>query len=328
MGSIEINKTADESYLNLLPNIDISPIFIMGDHRSGTTLLYKLLVATQCFNFVKAYHVIKYEEILSNYLNQTENKVIKELEQLLRSLNINNRVIDNVEATPDLPEEYGFILKNRGYELYLNSDNLFLFIELCKKIQFISNLDRPLLVKNPWCFPHFIYVKKVSPKSKFIFIHRHPIHVINSKLKATRSILAAKNPYIALLSQMYTQIFKKPVQRFFYQALYSSYFNLGLRRVIQQSVQSTTYFLQNVDSLPNTDYVSVKYEDICHHPKATIFSILQFLGLQSKADLAYETLIEPRSLNLLPEVQRKYKHICQELKPYLSYHGYDTEGDV
>src|SRR4051812_45814322 len=117
--STHVNPVPDESYLKLLQPVDFEPIFIMGDHRSGTTLLYKALVATRCFNFVSAYHVIKYDEILLNYVNKTEERVRQEFEEFLKSLGMKDRVIDNVEVTPDLPEEYGFILKNAGYEPYL-----------------------------------------------------------------------------------------------------------------------------------------------------------------------------------------------------------------
>jgi hypothetical protein len=324
MKSSSINHNPDEPYLNLLQKVDFSPIFIMGDHRSGTTLLYKTLVATEAFNFVKAYHVIKYDEILFNYVNQTENQARQELEELLNSLEMKDRVIDNVEVTPNLPEEYGFILKNAGYESLLNSDNLTLFTQLCRKIQFVSNHDRPLLLKNPWCFPHFMYIKSVFPKAKYIFIHRHPIHVINSKLKAVRSILSTKNAYILLLSQQYRRLFENPAQGFVYRLLYSKYFDMGLRQVTQKTFQSTAYFLQNVNSLPTADYVSVKYEDLCDEPEVTIHKILGFLGLNPRATLAYDTLIEPRPIKLLPEVQRKYEQIRQKLQPYFVYHGYDA----
>lgn len=322
--SIAINHVLDKSYLDLLQPVDFEPIFIMGDHRSGTTLLYKTLVATECFNYVRAYHIIKYDELLSNYVNHIENQVRQKLEELFKSLSISDRVFDQVAVTPDLPEEYGFILKNAGYESHLTPDNLPLFTELCRKIQFISNSEKPLLLKNPWCFPHFAYIKSVFPKAKYIFIHRHPIHVINSKLKATRSILADWNAYTALLSTQYTQIFENAVQRFVYRLLYSTYFDLGLRRVTQQAVESTTYFLDNVDSLPIADYVSVRYEDLCNEPEATILKILGFLGMKPRGTLAYDTLIEPRPTKLLPEVQRKYEQIHQKLQPYFAYHGYDT----
>jgi hypothetical protein len=281
-------------------------------------------VATQCFNFVSAYHIIKYDEILSNHINQTEDRVRQELDKLFQSLGISDRVFDRVAVSPNLPEEYGFILNNAGYESHLNSDNLSHFTQLCRKIQFASDPNRPLLLKNPWCFPHFMYVKSAFPEAKFIFIHRHPIHVINSKLKAVRTALSNWNAYTAQISERYTKIFNNPVQRFIYRLLYSTYFDLGLHRVIQQSVQSTTYFLENVDSLPNTDYVSVRYEDLCNEPEAIIHKIVGFLGLEPKVTLAYDTLIEPRPTKLLAEVQGKYEQIRQKLQPYFAYHGYDT----
>jgi len=78
---------------------------------------------------------------------------------------------------------------------------------------------------------------------------------MNSKLKAVRYMLLAKRAYTNLISKQYRDIFSNPIKRLFYWLLYSKYFNLGLRRVTQKSVASTTYFLQNIESLPKADYV-------------------------------------------------------------------------
>jgi hypothetical protein len=52
MNSQHINTSniLDRQHQNLLENVNFSPIFIMGDHRSGTTLLHQTLVGTECFN--------------------------------------------------------------------------------------------------------------------------------------------------------------------------------------------------------------------------------------------------------------------------------------
>ncbi len=325
MQSTNNNLVTDQPYLDSLSKIDFSPVFIMGDHRSGTTLLYKTLVGTGCFNFVRAYHIIKYDEILSNHINQTEDRAIQELEELFKSLGISDRTIDTVMATPNLPEEYGFILKNVAEgESFITPENLPVFQQLCRKIQFISEPDQPLLLKNPWDFPQFMYVKSVVPKAKFIFIHRHPIHVINSKLKAARTLLSDWNEYTALIAKYYAEIFKNPLQRNLFQLLYSKYFNLGLRRVTKQSIESTTYFLENVESLPEQDYLCLRYEDLCQAPEATINYILGFLDLEARSTLEYQKLISPRVIKLLPEVQRQYEQIHQKLQAYFAYHGYDS----
>ena len=325
MQSVKAYPIVDRPYLDLLSQVNYSPIFILGDHRSGTTLLYKTLVETGCFNFVRAYHIIKYDEIMSNHLDRTEERAIEELKELFASLDIGDRTIDKVMATPNLPEEYGFILKNvAGDETCITPQNLPIFQQLCRKIQFVSAPDKPLLLKNPWDLPQFMYVKSVIPNAKFIFIHRHPIHVINSKLKAARVLLSGWNEYTALIARWYRQIFENPVQRNLFQLLYSKYFNLGLRRVTKQSIESTTYFLENVESLPEQDYLCVRYEDLCQAPEATINQILGFLDLEAKSTLEYQKLISPRAIDLLPEVQRQYKSIGQKLQAYFAYHGYDS----
>lgn len=324
MQTINNNLVADTPYLDSLAKVEFNPIFIMGEHRSGTTLLYKTLVATECFNFLKAYHIIKYDEILSNHINQTENQAIEELEQLFKNLGISDRIIDKVMATPDLPEEYGFILKNvAGDELRITPNNAPIFQQLCRKIQFASDPDKPLLLKNPWDMPQFIYLKSIVPGAKFIFIHRHPIHVINSKLKAARSLFSSWNPYTALIAQFYSQIFKNPLKRLIYQLMYTKYFDLGLRRITKTTVESATYFLENIESLPEKDRLCVNYEDLCKAPEVTIQKILEFLGLEARVNLEYEKLITPRPIELLPEVQRQREQIRNQLQAYFTNRGYD-----
>jgi len=314
----------DEPYLPLIQDVHFDPIFILGDHRSGTTLLYKLLTATESFNFVSAYHVIGYDEILFNYVNRREGNARQALDELFTSLGLRDRIIDGVAVTPDLPEEYGFILPNAGYRPQLNPSNLPGFIELCKKVQFVSASDRPLLLKNPWDLLNFMYVKAALPEARFIFIHRHPIQVINSQLRATRSLLSTRNAYVALIARWYARLFQKPAQLFAMRLLFSSHFDLGLRIAVRHVVRATTYFLQHVGSLSEVDYVSVKYEDLCEDPEAVVVRILDFLGLKPMAWPAYDTFIKPRAVRLLPEVARKRRSILQRLEPYCVYHGYDA----
>ena len=318
------SHTRDEPYLRLLQDINFLPIFILGDHRSGTTLLYKLLTATQCFNFVTAYHVIRYDEILFNYVNRRENDARQALDELFRSLGLRDRIIDGVAVTPDLPEEYGFILPNAGYRPQLGPSNLPGFIELCKKVQFVSASDRPLLLKNPWDLLNFMYVKAAFPDARFIFIHRHPVHVINSQLHATRSLLSTRNAYVALIARWYAQLFQRPAQLFAMRLLFSSHLDLGLRITVRHVVRTTSYFLQHVGSLSEKDCVSIRYEDLCEDPKTNVGKILEFLGLEPRAFLAYDTFIEPRPFHLLPEVARKRHSILRRLEPYCIYHGYDA----
>ena len=319
------NKTVtsvDQKYLNLLEKVKFKPIFILGSHRSGTTLLYKTLIATQCFNFVSAYHVIKYQELLFNHLENRENKAHQELQELFNSLEINDRVIDRVQVTPNLPEEYGFILKNNDYEFKINADNLNYFQQICQKIQFISEPEKLLLLKNPWDFANFMYIKQVFPEAKFIFIHRHPVHVINSKLKAVESLFSNYSPYSALLSKQYVKNFNNIVQSS--QRQHHNREERRLRNATSNHIQETSYFLENIDNLSNDDYLSIRYEDICSNPEENILRLLQFLNLETQQKLDYHSLIAPRKVNLLPQVEQAYNQICQQFKTYCDYHNYSS----
>ncbi len=312
----------DRQYLKDLSVWQSDPIFIMGVHRSGTTLLYKLLVATNCFNYVKAYHIIRYNEILSNFFNHNEDQAYSNLSAQFRELGIDSRVIDEVKATPDLPEEYGFILSNAGYPFYLHPRSVDLFSEICKKIQTVSSPEKTLLLKNPWCFPHFVYIKTVFPRSRFIFIHRNPIYVINSRLKAWRSFFDQENVYLSLLSLYYRQIMSNPMKHTIARLINSNFLNLGLRRALGEMSRSTHYFLSNIESVPKQDYLSLRYEDLCREPEVNLVHILNFLGTEPSISLSEIIDIKPRSPRLLPEVEHHQDLIRDQLEPYFSYWHY------
>ena len=325
MQSKDRSVTPDNQYLDTLKNVEIDPIFILGDQRSGTTLLYKTLADTGCFNVVRAYHIIKYDEILFNHFNKIEEQAIQALAARFQALGISDRKIDRVAATPNLPEEYGFILKNvAGDELSITPHNLPVFRQLCRKIQVSSDPNKRLLLKNPWDFFQFLYVKQLVPSAKFIFIHRNPIHVISSRIKTSRSLVYDWNEYTALIAPIYAEIFSNPIKRSLIRILSSKYLGISLRRSIQTSIEATTYFMQNVDKLPRQDYLSIKYEDLCQAPEHTIQQIMTFLNIEDYLTLDYAQIIKPRSLNLLPEVQKRAMQIQQKSKEYFDRHSYSA----
>jgi hypothetical protein len=92
-----------------LAGIPVEPIFIHGLHRSGTTLLCSLMQATQRFNVVTTYHVLRFRQILARHLAGETEWAKAELAVQFRAVGVLDRVIDGVRVTPDMPEEYGFV---------------------------------------------------------------------------------------------------------------------------------------------------------------------------------------------------------------------------
>ncbi len=320
------NPEPDTPWLNLIEDTQFDPIFILGDHRSGTTLLYQLLSRAQCFNYVSFYHIIHFQEILKQYyLNETP-LARRRLKTKLSSSDLTDRIFDRVKVTPDLPEEYGYILWEKAPFWYLprlnprNQDNL---VRLAQKVQYTSESQKPLLLKNPWDYPNFSFLKSAFPQAKFIFIHRNPISVINSKIKAMRSALHRKNPYTALLAPGYSRLFDHPFQLSLARLIFSKRLKLGLRLLTGYSDYAARYYKKQIQKLSTDDFIAINYEKLCQTPARVIGKILDFFQLSSSARISFEHLVNPRPLRLLPEIEESLTEIRQQLQPVLSLHGYD-----
>lgn len=324
------HPAADSRYLAQLANVPFRPVFIVGDHRSGTTLLHRLLAETGCFNFVSAYHVIRYPEILSNHVEGKEEEARRQVMNDFLALGVKDRIIDNVPVTPELPVEYGFILSaETGMRRpRITQKTLPIFLELCRKIQVISDPAKPLLLKNPWDVLNFAEIKARFPDARFVFIHRHPFFILTSQLRAIRSMLASKNHFAAMIAPWYAQLFDQPVRLFAARLLDSPPFRIWERLLGIHAVRVAEYFLSNIGALPRTDYVSLKYEDLCRRPDETMDGILRFAGVSPPRPVSYRDLIEPRPPKVLDEIRRLYLRIRPKLQPYLSFHGYEAEPSV
>lgn len=313
----------DAAYLSSLRDVHFRPIFILGDHRSGTTLFYKMLAASGNFNYVDFYHVTRYDEILYNHHHGREDEARTEVEEEIELAGLRDRGFDHIEVSPELPEEYGYLLKENPPFWYLprvTPRTLPNMVELCRKVQAVSPPDRPLLLKNPWDFPNFVYLKRTFPNARFLFIHRHPLAVHNSKLKAMRSALARKNRYTAWLARGYDRLFHRPLQLLFARLLFFS--RLSVNLLLRYAMIATDYFLENAPRLPDDHYLSVRYEDLCQRPDTVMTTVFDALGLQPARHVEYASMVQPRPLNLLPDVARKREQIQRCLEPYLTRLGY------
>ena len=234
-----------------------------------------------------------------------------------------NREIDRLEITPEFPEEYGFILANKTRNAKINDENLQQFIELCTKIQFISDQNKPILMKNPFDFSNFLYIKKKFPVSKFILIHRNPIRTLNSQLKAMRTLLKKKSHYMARLSQEYDKIFDNRILLSLYRLIYSSYTPYRTITAMRRMIKETDNFLDNINYLEfNKDYINVKYEDLCQFPQKTIIKIMKFLDIPLVMNINYKDFIKQRKTTNLKEIQKIENYLYKRMNKYFSYFKY------
>lgn len=319
-----MKQNLDERYMDLIKDIDFEPVFILGLHRSGTSILYKILASTRRFNVVTAYHVLHYDSLLYNHLTGREERAKREFDEFLREKKQMDRMIDRLTISADFPEEYGFLL-NRVIPSRINRKNLPLFVEMCKKIQFISDKNKPILLKNPWDFSNFIFIKKMLPDSKFIFIHRHPLKVINSSMNTLRILLEERSVYSELLSEIVKRAHENPLITIAGKLLTGKLSAMGFIILTEFLASSTRYFTKNIHRIrKGIDYIEIKYEELCKHPDETVTRIFEFLEMEP-CKRSFREFIKPRKLKIPKEIMFLRHYIHTRLRHYFSHCDYDIE---
>ncbi|MFA5102407.1 MAG: sulfotransferase [Candidatus Thermoplasmatota archaeon] len=320
-----MDRNQETRYLEELKHVNFHPVFILGVHRSGTSILYKMLTATGCFIPVTAYHLINYHELLSNFHENKEHLVKQQLTDSLLKNGLADRGIDRLKITADFAEEYGFLLGTKTIQMRITKSNIALFTELCKKIQFIAGSDKPILLKNPYDFPNFLYIKEKFPNARFVFIHRHPLKTISSTLYAIRTLLQEKNPYTTRLSRVYEQCYTNPLLlqplRFIFQELPECCV-VALSRITKKA---TGYYLKSIEKLPKNDFVSITYEDLCAHPQDTLHNLMEALSLTTTQKIDAASLISPRKVDVDPSVLTLRSSIYKSMRTYFDRFQYSSE---
>ena len=316
------NTDLDQQYIDQLREITFKPIFIMGVQRSGTSILYELLNKTNSFNIITAYHIIKNRELIYNHINNLEEESKKKIAVFFKSESLIDRGIDKLKITPDFPEEYGFVLAQKTGKSQLIYESLKTFNEFCKKIQYVSENNKPLLLKNPFDFSNFLFIKKIIPDAKYIFIHRSPMKTLNSQINSMRTLLKQKSQYMSLLSPSYDKMFNNKILLNYYKFMYNSLSPITTNKAIKNLANRTKYFLENIESIEKNDYVSTRYEDICEKPNEEIKKIMSFLKIKIESNIDFRKFIKPRKTVILQELKNQEKFIFKTMENYLKYCGY------
>ncbi|MCK4365561.1 MAG: sulfotransferase [Thermoplasmatales archaeon] len=321
----EINVDLDSPYLEKLENISFKPVFILGLHRSGTSILYKMLIETGCFNYVTVYHLVKYNQLIHNHINKLEEFSKKDVTAFIKNSGLADRYIDRIKVTPDTPEEYGFLLRQGNLQNMITPKNLSTFVEMAKKIQFISDKEKPLLLKNPLDFKNFIYIKKVFPEAKFIFIHRNPLKSLSSLIKALRLIFKNKIFLPNQIFKLYNKTFDNPLLLKTIKLCLSKRFPLGLILITMYASKFTKYYMKNIEQLPKEDYICITYENLCTEPQKNLEEIIRFLNIKMDYKIDFKSFIKPRKTDLDYSVLRMRWFIFRNMKNYFKKFGYELE---
>ena len=295
-------------------------VFILSLHRSGSSIVYDMLGRTGCFNVITNYHVLSYDQLMQNHENHREEEAKANLRILFEKKKIKGRGIDDIQVTPDTPQEYGYLYLRNGYPLRTCERNKWLLDDLIHRVQHLNENTRPVLLKNPYDFTNFLYLKEQYPSAKFVFLHRNPFDTLNSLMNTWQTLLRKKNEYTALMSYKYKDLFANSFYLFLVRLFYAYPFSLGFFSEVNSLSHQTKFFLQNIEKIPSSDYINITYEDLNKAPNDTINTILGFLHL--KVDLDVTKMLHARNLKRIKEIQMFKKYIYNSMEPYFEFFKY------
>jgi hypothetical protein len=295
----------------------VRPVFIIAPHRSGTTLLYRLLAASGAFNVVTAFHVLNRHRLLQL---QAAGALASARAELQRRLDA-ERVTDEYGAPvgADHPEEYSYALEHQGRRPVLDARNLESFARFCAAVQAVQDPERPLLLKNPFDTANFVFISQALPEARFILLHRRPIDVIDSQIRLIRWMLRTRSPYDAMIVERYRRLYDDPLRRAAARAVCSERLPILFELVFRNVAGGCEYAVRHADRL-GTTAISLTYPGVCRDPSAAVGRVLDFLDVRWRgaADLPR---IDRREAPLIPEVERRRARIERRTAGYCRRFG-------
>lgn len=320
-----VSPGRDAPWLPRLADTPAWPVFILGLHRSGTTLLYSLLARAADFNTVTAYHLTHYDELLYNRAHGLETAAREALTRRFTALGQADRGIDRVAATADTTEEYAFLLLAKSGVRHLTPENLPHFIELARKVGHLADNDHALLVKNPYDLSRFNLIRDAFPGARFVFIHRHPLRTLTSSVGALRELLASRNAYTAVLSAPYRKLHDEPLALGAARVLFHEQNPLGPLLLALGAASQVKHYLSHVGVLPPDRVAELRYEDLCADPTATLRRLLRDLGEPVHDARSIAGIVAPRPICVDPTIARLGGVIHRLMGPYYDRFGYAPE---
>ncbi len=277
-----------------------SPVIILGMHRSGTTMITKML--EQLGLFVGAEKEINHEALFF--------------------WEINNWIFDIHTATPEKP--YNLRYTNPACRKIIH-ESLDYFVQSGKRKQYLGNLssryknirdmDIPFGWKDPKNTFTLDFWKHVFPHPRIIHIYRNPIDSVSSYIERD---LALKNKF--------EWNWKKKLKRDW---LISKNFHENFRLYnLNEGYDLWEEYVSKALSLKHEfeHYTEVRYEDFLEQPKEMLKALALFSGLNPSAaqlDAAIEGVQQDRAFAFIHN--EAYFQVYQQLKnnALMQQLGYD-----
>ena len=249
-------------------------IFILGNHRSGTTILYHLMAAAGRNPCPGPFH-------LARHRARCAGMAVEPLDAMTArwlAAGIADRTVDGIAVSPLAPEEYGFALPNGCIDVA----GLPAFVRFCADLRADParpvDPGAPLLLKNPRDFPRFAHLAALFPRARFVFIHRRPEATVASRLRELVTLARNRSAYQAEIEPAYVQRMANPPLRLALQA------GLSVRPGVAawfaaEWLRNARVWANGIDALAPERWFALRFEDLCADPAGTLEPLFAFAGI-------------------------------------------------
>lgn len=312
---LRVSRDEDAAYLHRLGAALPPPVFVMGLHRSGTTFLYESLARVFALAPLTAYHIVFYRRLLSGREQGSDRGDRALLGEYFEAHGMQTRQIDEIALGPDAAEEYGWLLRRHGPSVHLEARTLELFGEMCRKLLYLRPDCRAVVMKNPWDAGRAPEIHALLPGSRFVFIERDPLRVLDSRLRNEVRFSSGPSPYLDLLTRGFP--FARAVfaaQRTAYRLLGAARFRrlmarLLARNVVRELEAQRSGFARLAPELR----LRLSYAELSSEPGRCLARVGDFLGLAPRPG-AEALAGRPRHGALAPEVEALRADFERELE--------------
>ena len=293
--------------------------FVLGPHRSGTTIVCNALAATGAFVCLTAADIVAFHERGGAYgSGRHERSDASSPLSALAALSRKGetRLIDAVRVSEDLPEEYGFLFPGRR----LTPDTAPVLASVYRDLAGDSAEGTRCLYRNPWDLPNAARILEFFPEATFVFVVRDPVETIDSRLQAVRTLLAEPSEYHALLDLRYRRLLRRRGRLALYRFL------AGRPRFVELLTRSfardTRRWTRDLDRLPSDRWNVTRYEDLLADPARELRHLFAFLRLPPERIDALAREIRPGMRALHPHVVAREGKIRSRTRAFRERYGY------
>ncbi len=288
------------------------PIFIVGNFRSGTTLLHRLLAKDNSFTGMKTWEIYLAPTILqrkfyhwvlniNRFIGNPIQRIINSFEKTLKKyayihpsglnqIEEDGHIFFHLFSTYNLFAFFPFPELVRNYIYYddeipeSQKEEEMAYYQGVLKRHMYSNKGKRYISKSPTYSAKVRTLHKQFPDAKFINLVRSPLRVIPSS--------------VSMYSQHW-KIYGEPEE---------DYPQTGSEVIREQAKFWYLYPHRYLKNLPSDQYVMVRYKDLTVDPKTTIKNIYRKLGIE-----------------MTPEYEKTLTVESEKAKRYKSHHHYSLK---